>query len=142
MKPEDSQRNRTGRDRVEREASRKDPADPRPVAAYVSTIPELSIDERIRVVVEAMRPNLSSSAPDPEELLLLEDAALEDDHIISEHQAQEMALDAPETDVEGFLATLTEEERAILRQAVTEDEPPPSSPAEPGEAAGAGDTPE
>lgn len=99
---------------------RCDPADSRPVAAYTGAEPRLSVDDRVRAVVqEQIRRNTPRPAePSLDELNMLEGLD-EDDLILSPHQAVLMETDDPvELDAARFIEQLGPEKMAELREAL------------------------
>lgn len=124
-------------------ASRCDPHDSDPVAAYVGAVPELSIDERIRMVVRSMTAldNSSSGEPTEEDLVLLEEMSEVEMEPMTPYQAILMEPERGGTlDADGFIAEMSEEERVALKTALQAvDEAMAAGKASPGEGEAAGD---
>lgn len=123
---------------------RCDPADGTPVATHVEARDQLSVDVLIKRTVAAMvNAQAAPSAPTPEQLKQLADAGLEETEPFTDYQVQVLEDDQPPASALGFVAELSEEERQVLLQQLTdlgggegpaEPEAPPVLPAEPGEA--------
>lgn len=111
----------TRRPPLPKRPGRTDPADDRKAVGYVSRVPELDIDARIKLVARTL---LGANAPDPgepsEEDLRMFDDEPEQDAIITPHQVRDMVSEEPPPDdVASFLQTLPPETLAELREALT-----------------------
>lgn len=122
---------------VGRDPERCDPADPRPCAAFVPRTSELTVDERIRAVVASMVAGYTPApvAVDAEDLVVLQELDDLEVEPVTEAQLQAMAPEVRDRDLDGFIASLTDAERAQLRELVAVVE---EAPQEPPDGAGGG----
>lgn len=111
------------RDPQPKRPDRCDPSDPRPVEGHAGTLPQLSIDERIRDTVLRMIQGRERPEDEPteEDLAQLEELG-EDEDFITPYQIRAMErVEAPD-DVDSFLQTISPQTKAELLRALKEVE--------------------